>query len=79
MPDEVSLAVPIDVERPDLDASSDRLFENTGPNGLALDRDLAWEGNIDGQEFHGSTTIVPCFLVFPAQDRCLREPSSLVP
>ena len=52
MADEVGLAIPVDIERLDLDSSIDRLFENAGTNGLAFDRDLAWLGDIDGQELH---------------------------
>ena len=34
------------------DAPIDWLFENAGANGLALDRDFAWEGHADSEELH---------------------------
>ena len=52
MSNEVGLAIPVDIERRDLDAPIDRLLENAGANGLAFDRDLAWEGHTDGEELH---------------------------
>ena len=48
MSDEVGLTIPIQIERLDLDASIDRLFENAGANSRAFDRDLAWQGYVDG-------------------------------
>ena len=60
---EVGLAIALDIECRDLDSSSDRLLENAGANGLTFDRDVAWEGNIDGQELHGKRHIVVTFVV----------------
>ena len=49
---EVRLAIAIEIQAAERDAAFDRLFEDAGDDGAAVDRDFARDANVEGEDFH---------------------------